>query len=114
MPHLVIDYAAELAGSHDIQMLCDTMFDVMAAQETFPNPDAIKVRAISWPHYRTGQTDGDFVHATVRMLQGRDDTTKQTVSTAILAGLTRALPGVHSISVEVADMHKVSYTKTVS
>ena len=74
----------------------------------------IKVRTISYGTYATGTQASDFVHVIVRILSGRTLEQRQMLSASVLAQLqSLALPGC-SLTVEVVDMERASYSKFVS
>lgn len=111
MPHLILDYAAELEQHLDMRDCLDQLFATMAAHPAFEDPETIKLRAAPWPHHRTGTGTGSFAHATVRLMAGRSPEAKKTLSTQIIDTMRRALPGVHSLTCEIRDMDRASYGK---
>ncbi|MHC0054182.1 5-carboxymethyl-2-hydroxymuconate Delta-isomerase [Actibacterium sp. D379-3] len=111
MPHIVIEYSAALDDSHDMHAVCAHVFDAAAATGTFPDTTAIKVRALPCAYSVIGTEPQSFAHATVRLLAGRDLTTKAAVTQAILAALAEKLPKVGSLSVDIKDIEAATYAK---
>ncbi len=112
MPHVIIDYSAEVADQIAIDALIDAVHDATFASGLFPEYD-IKTRATAYQYHRTGQTRDSFVHVAVHLLDGRDDDQKSALTEAILATLEPMLPGVASVGVETIDIHRASYRKRV-
>ncbi|MDJ0780150.1 MAG: 5-carboxymethyl-2-hydroxymuconate Delta-isomerase [Gammaproteobacteria bacterium] len=112
MPHLIIEYSDEIAGQVDLDAVVDAAHAGALASGLFPEYD-IKTRAIGYTSHRTGQTRDSFVHLTLRLLSGRDDTQKAALSETVLAAIEPLLPEVVSVGVEIVDMHRESYRKRV-
>ena len=112
MPHCIIEYSAEIAGDVDMDALIDAVHTGALASDLFPEYD-IKTRAIGFERHRTGQTRDSFVHVSVHLLDGRDDTQKAGLSEGILQRIEPLLPQVVSVGVEIVDMHRASYRKRV-
>ena len=78
MPHLMIDYSANVEPDVDIGALCDTLRDVAASIDAFPLA-GVKVRAVRVDHYSIadGNPEHGFIDISVRIREGRDMETKQ-------------------------------------
>ena len=111
MPHIIIEYSGHLDGTQCMTGVCQTLFDTAAASGVFPDLSAIKVRAIPCPFSRIGSEPQSFVHATIRLLAGRDDATKAALTQSILAALDQMLPDVGSLSVDIKDIDTATYAK---
>lgn len=78
MPHISIEYSANLEQRADIQALCDILRSVAAGIEAFPTP-GVRVRALRADHFSIA--DGDpkhaFVDISVRLRAGRPDDVKK-------------------------------------
>ncbi len=108
MPHIVIEHTEKTAAK--MADVCKAVFEAACGCETFPNPEAVKVRSRLCANH-TGGTGDDFVHATVRMLAGRTNDLKSEVSQAVLGALESAFPNTASLTCEIVDMHGESYAK---
>ena len=78
MPHLIVEYSANVAKYHDIDGLLDVMQKATIELDVSPIP-GIRIRAISHDQYRIA--DGSdpyhgFVAMVARIGPGRDDETK--------------------------------------
>ena len=78
MPHLMIDYSANIEPDVDIGAFCDTLRDVVASIDAFPLA-GVKVRAVRVDHYAIadGNPEHGFIDISVRIREGRDMETKQ-------------------------------------
>lgn len=113
MPHIVVEYSAKLDQSHDMQALCEHLFNVARNSTVFPDIGAIKVRALPCPYVYIGQESQSFAHATVRLLAGRDIETKARLTNLILETLNATLPDVGSLTVDIKDIDRETYAKRV-
>lgn len=115
MPHLVIEYSRQLEDTISIATLVRNGQRAMTDTGLF-NASAIKTRAVPYRDFVLGNDeggDGRFIHAEVRILEGRTTEQKEALSAAIFNSLCESAPEVPEISVEVRDMQKASYSKRV-
>ena len=84
MPHLMIDYSANVEPDVDIGALCDTLRDAAASIDAFPLA-GVKVRAVRVDHYAIadGNPEHGFIDISVRIREGRDIQTKQNAAQKI-------------------------------
>ena len=84
MPHLMIDYSANVEPDVDIGGLCNTLRDVAASIDAFPLA-GVKVRAVRVDHYAIadGNPEHGFIDIAVRIREGRDMETKQNAAQKI-------------------------------
>ena len=84
MPHLMIDYSANVEPDVDIGGLCNTLRDVAASIDAFPLA-GVKVRAVRVEHYAIadGNPKHGFIDISVRIREGRDMETKQNAAQKI-------------------------------
>ena len=73
MPHLMIDYSANVEPDVDMRALCDALRDVAASMDAFPLA-GVKVRAVRVDHYAIadGSPEHGFIDISVRIREGRD------------------------------------------
>ncbi|WGL17851.1 5-carboxymethyl-2-hydroxymuconate Delta-isomerase [Microbulbifer bruguierae] len=116
MPHLVIEYSQKLEEMLSIPALVSSGQQAMSESGLF-NPSAIKTRALPYQDFVLGKNHEGasdlFIHAEVRILEGRTTEQKEALSAAIFNCLCEAAPEVPEISVEVREMEKASYSKRV-
>ena len=84
MPHLMIDYSANVEPDVDIGGLCNTLRGVAASIDAFPLA-GVKVRAVRVEHYAIadGNPKHGFIDISVRIREGRDMETKQNAAQKI-------------------------------
>ena len=110
MPHVVIEFSKGLEQTNDMQSMCDQVFEVLAAHGEF-DASAIKVRATPIEFYRAGTELQTFVHATLFLIEGRDELTRTHLNRVIIEVLGKAFPEVGSITVREAEITLASYAK---
>jgi len=89
MPHIIIDYSANLEGPADIGGLCEVMRCAAAALDAFPMT-GVRVRAIRADHYAIADGDPEYgyIDISVRLRQGRAQAVKE-AATAVLFAAAR-------------------------
>lgn len=112
MPHVVLEYSQGVEDSCDMQTLCEDLFQALATQETF-EASAIKVRTTSAAFFRIGTEPQSFVHATLMLMDGRDEPTRRALNACVLDVLAKSLPGVGSLTVQDVEMCRATYAKRV-
>jgi len=110
VPHCVIEHSANIDGNTLIPLvykgaLESNLFEAVGSD--------IKVRALSYSNYQTGSVNIDFVHVTLKILSGRNVEQKTILSQLVLEQLKTLSNTSCSISVEIADIDRVSYAKVV-
>ncbi len=113
MPHIVIEHSKELEHSHDLQGLCDTLWNSFAGHPAVNGPKTVRVRTIAATASRIGVEPQSFAHATLLLLPGRSDKVRQELAELILDALTESLPDVGSLTVRLTDLHQ-PYLKRMS
>lgn len=84
MPHLMIDYSANIEPDIDMSRLCEHLRAIAAEIEAFPIA-GLKVRAVRVDHYAIadGNPAHGFIDISVRIREGRDLETKKQAVDAI-------------------------------
>jgi 5-carboxymethyl-2-hydroxymuconate isomerase len=86
MPHIIVEYSANMQPAADIAGLCDALRRCAAAQEIFP-ADGVRVRALACEIYSIA--DGDpangFIDISVRLRAGRPLEARQAATRALFA-----------------------------
>ncbi|MBT5185969.1 MAG: 5-carboxymethyl-2-hydroxymuconate Delta-isomerase [Kordiimonadaceae bacterium] len=112
MPHCVIEYTNNLSAEVDINNMVDVAFETIVQAGLF-NQTAIKARAISYDHYKSGLSKDDYIHITIRILPGRTPKQKSTLSALMLGNIGAITPNTTSISIEIVDLDGDCYEKRV-
>ncbi|MEH6579798.1 MAG: 5-carboxymethyl-2-hydroxymuconate Delta-isomerase [Amphritea sp.] len=113
MPHCIIEYAKDLESAIHIPRLIQAVH-AGALKSALFDEDDIKTRATGYEHYQTGNGDLPFVHVTAKILSGRSEQQKAYLSRQILAELKSLQLASLSLTVEVSDMTRETYAKSVT
>jgi 5-carboxymethyl-2-hydroxymuconate isomerase len=117
MPHLVLEYSANVLDTVDTRALFSELHTALLEFEAFPLAD-MKSRVAKYNEYFLG--DGDarnaFVHLHVNLLSGRDISVRQRITQACIKILTqrfaRSVEHLHcQVSVELREMERSTYAK---
>ncbi|AOS98619.1 5-carboxymethyl-2-hydroxymuconate isomerase [Microbulbifer aggregans] len=112
MPHLVIEYAEKLEETISIPALVSSAQEAMNRSGLFA-PHTIKTRAIPYRHFIAGEKGGCFIHAEVRLFEGRSDRDRESLSSTVFNALCQFADGVPAVTVEVREMDPSCYSKRV-
>lgn len=108
MPHCIIEFSDEL----DVKPLMAAVHQGTLASGLFTEED-IKVRAMPYSFHYANAEHKHFVHVTTKILSGRTNEQQTFLSQCVLKELEKlVLPSV-SITVEVCDIERTSYSKIV-
>ncbi len=105
MPHIVIEHSAGMDQSHDLQSLCDQLWQAYAAHPSVKGPETVRIRTIAATASRIGVEPQTFAHATVLLLPGRDEETRQNLAQMTLDLLVKTLPDIGSLTVRLTDLN---------
>ncbi|CAB3776024.1 5-carboxymethyl-2-hydroxymuconate Delta-isomerase [Paraburkholderia ultramafica] len=91
MPHLTLEYSANLAGADRIGQLCNALAHCLDAQRDHDQRvyplGGIRVRALRCEQYciADGRPDAAFLHANLTIGAGRSEATKKATGDALFA-----------------------------
>lgn len=117
MPHIIVEYSANLDGSLDVQRLVHDLHQVVA-DSGVAEIAAIRTRAKRRDVYRVA--DGDpknaFVHVTMRLRIGRSEEQRTQLADALLAATDRNLQRAYAthaiaIAVEMEEIDNITARK---
>lgn len=117
MPHIIVEYSANLDGSLDIQALVDDLHQVVV-DSGVADVAAIRTRAKRRDVYRVA--DGDpknaFVHVVMRLRIGRSEEQRTTLANALLAATDKNLQRAYAthaiaITVEMEEIDNITARK---
>lgn len=117
MPHLYVEYSANLAGLPEQQMLTELVTSVCGHPSIVDEFD-VKGRIAATQQYVIGTGAGPrgFIHADLRLMSGRTPEVKKELSDRIGEVLRRLTPHPEGmlvqVSVEITDMDRGSYHKS--
>ncbi len=117
MPHVVIEYSANLEAEVEPMALVSAVHRAVLAQPAFEAP-GVRTRASRREHYLVAEGDPEnaFVAVTARIAPGRDLAARQAASEAIMAALYQALEPIYrrrglALSVEVSELDAGGMTR---
>lgn len=92
MPHLSMDYSANLEARADLARLCSRL-NATLLETGFFEPGAIRVRAFRCDHYSVADelAANAFIDASLRIGEGRSEADRQQIGEALFACLQRQL-----------------------
>lgn len=113
MPHILIEYSANMSGQLDFPAFLAGLRDSALATGVFPI-GGVRVRAYRADHYLVadGHPDNAFVHIMLRVGHGRDLTTRKRACDAIFAAACGQLASLYEriplgISLEMQEIDAV-------
>ncbi len=105
MPHIVIEHSKGLDGTHDLQALCDALWEAVAAHSSVTSPDTVRIRSIAATASRIGVEPQSFAHATLLLLPGRDEAARNELAQLVMDHLQSHLPDAGSLTVRLTDLN---------
>lgn len=110
MPHCIIEHSSTINSD---QLNNKVFLGALNSGLFEADGRDIKVRSVAYEHYQTGTTKEDFIHVTLRILSGRSDAHKATLSNTVMTQLESLSLVDASITIEVVDMDRSSYSKVI-
>jgi 5-carboxymethyl-2-hydroxymuconate isomerase len=117
MPHLVLEYSANVPDTPDLDDVLRRLHEAMASTGHF-DPARVKSRVRRHESFRVadGASDRAFVHLDVAVLAGREAEQLQGAAAALLAVLHEAFPRASlerrcQITLEIREMRRDLYFK---
>ena len=112
MPTCIIEYAKELEEVISIPGLVESTHQTAYASGLFEEQD-IKTRAIPFTYYQIGREKKPFIHISLKILPGRTIAQKTSLSQGVIENLKTLELSPISLTVEVIELEKESYSKIV-
>ena len=113
MPHIIVEYSANIEAEAELETLFRTLRDVAVETGVFPL-SGTRVRGAKRKKYliADGHPDNAFLHVVLRVGHGRDETTLKEAGDTIYAALCDHLQGVFdtrpmNISMDIQEIHPV-------
>ncbi|HEU5283418.1 MAG TPA: 5-carboxymethyl-2-hydroxymuconate Delta-isomerase [Burkholderiales bacterium] len=118
MPHLIVEYTANLEREGDLPGLLRKANEALIAQDGVFPIGGIRSRAVKLDCYRMadGAEDYAFVHATLKIGAGRDEATKARVGDALFAAIKQHFAALYekrylALSLEIAEFSEAGTWK---
>ncbi|MFC3051998.1 5-carboxymethyl-2-hydroxymuconate Delta-isomerase [Kordiimonas pumila] len=111
MPHISVEYARDDDLDCKIEDILDTILEV-ADQSSVIVLENLKLRAIPCSQYRVSGRKGEaFLHVNVAMMEGPSLSAREELSDALFAALTKLLPDLKQITIDLREMNPRTYRK---
>lgn len=110
MPHCIIEYSKDLEKEISAQNMIEKTYQGALNTNLFISSD-IKTRAISFDHYQTGNIKENFIYINIKILSGRTVEQRKMLSDTVLNEFKDINIQPLSISVEISELEKESYSK---
>ena len=112
MPHCIIEYSKDLESSFQPEKLIEAVQNGALKSGLF-EPGHIRTRSIAYENFIAGYEVQSFIHVTLRILSGRNQQQKKNLSERVLGELEKVDLSSISLTVEVHDIERKSYSKKV-
>lgn len=116
MPHCIIEYSQALEKELSPADMIEAAHDGAVASTLF-DESHIKSRALPYKDYKTGELDLRFIHITAKLISGRTIEQKLELSNCIQAEFKEVISKKNlskiSVTVDIRDLEKETYTKTI-
>lgn len=119
MPHLIVEITENTRLARSKEELLDECNAALLASGQFDEP-SIKSRVIMLDIYRRGTEQGDrgFVHATLQILDGRDQAIRKDLGERVASAIAECVrPGTEGqsvqVTVNVVEMERATFAKQV-
>ena len=110
MPHCIIEHSKDLTDLITPEEMMHAAHKGMLESGLF-EPSDIKARTQEFAYFQADSIRQNFIHTTLKVLNGRSIEQKRVLSSLVLKALAElAISGVE-LSVDVQDMEKESYIK---
>jgi len=117
VPHLVLEYSANLPDQPDFDALLGRLHEALSRSGVF-DLEKIKSRVVPHPLFRVadGAADRAFVHLTAAVLEGREPEVLRAAGESLLAVLCEAFSRARrerrcDVTVELREMQRPLYLK---
>ena len=112
MPHCIIEYSKSLEDCTLPKQLMDAVLKGAIKSDLF-ELDHIKIRTQSYENYQRASERLSFIHVTLKILSGRTTEQRKFLSQLVAEEFGKLTVVGVTITVEVIEMERESYTKIV-
>lgn len=112
MPHCIIEYSKEIEKEISVQEMMTKTYQGALGSKLF-TPLDIKTRAIAFEHYQTAELRENFIHIDIKILSGRTIEQRKKLSDAVLNEFKEIQIKPLSITIQISELEKESYSKIV-
>lgn len=114
MPHIIIEYSANLADLNP-QKVAQCAHQIVVESAVATTAD-IKTRIYKAENFIIGAGDPNtsFIHVTLRFIEDRTLEVQQNITNTLQTTLRKLVPQANSISVDYREITKATYAKTIA
>lgn len=109
MPHCIVEHANTIDGE---RLVAPVFVGALNSGLFEADGSDIKIRTLAYSNYQVGGQKSAFIHVSLKLLKGRTEQQKITLSKCVLAQLETLALGRCSITIEVIDIESKSYMKS--
>ena len=119
MPHINIEYTANLAEAFDATEALRAANAVIVSSGVVDDPSSVKSRAVLLSHFRVGNFDDSeaFVHARIHLVAGRSVEQRKQLGAAVVDAIGTAVKPTSGLRVQITaelnEMLAETYQKRV-
>jgi len=113
MPHCIIEYSDSLERQLSPDELMHCVY-LGALNSKLFEADDIKSRVIPFQHFTSGTIKQNFIHVALKILSGRSSEQRKALSSSVLTELSKLPLSAISLTVEVIEIERSSYSKVVN
>ncbi|AOJ71920.1 MULTISPECIES: 5-carboxymethyl-2-hydroxymuconate Delta-isomerase [Burkholderia] len=116
MPHIIVEYTANIRDDARIPVLLKTINETLIAQGGVFPTGGIRSRAIELQDYcvADGTADDAFVHVTLKIGSGRDDATKKAACDALFDAIKAHFAALYERRYLALSMELTEFSETGS
>jgi 5-carboxymethyl-2-hydroxymuconate isomerase len=110
MPHIIVEYSANLLPTLDINPLIEDLHSCLNGLYNVTQ-DRLKTRAIRLDDYLIGThgKSGKMVHVTLKLMTGRPIAARQEMGQILAAVTQKYIPVDTALTVEIVELDKETY-----
>ena len=112
MPSCIIEYSSGLSKSINVDSLVELVHQTAFDTGLFEIDD-IKTRAYCAENYMVGYGHSEFIHVTVKLMPGRSQQDKKTLTLSIAREVSELSLPQTSVTVQAEEIERESYSKII-
>lgn len=110
MPHCIIEHSNDLTDLITPQEMMDAALRAIQSSNLFETND-IKIRTKSYAYFQTGEGRQNFIHVTLKILDGRNLAQKKPLAALVLKAMDDLPVFGVEITVEIAEVDSATYLR---
>ncbi|MBS9778200.1 MAG: 5-carboxymethyl-2-hydroxymuconate Delta-isomerase [Gammaproteobacteria bacterium] len=110
MPHCIIEYAKPLESHIESKTILQTVHQTVSQSSLF-EPQNVRSRISAYEAFVLGAEQDNFIHITIKILQGRSDEQKAKLTKQVIDAMSTLTLSNVAISCECVDIHNASYQR---